>query len=119
MAPSVVDCALICAEENESIYDVEEEEGFESTTTWHHPKRNLQPNQSFHCQDSSSSFSGFPLQSDDCLALMVKRECQHLPSTDYLRRLRNGDINIGARQEAVDWIEKVGTVEIYFLMGFF
>ena len=115
MARGVVDCALLCAEENYSIYDddvdyefaEEEKEEFESTTTWHHPNRNLQPNQSFHCQDSSS-FSGFPLQSDDCLALMVKRECQHLPSTDYLKRLRNGDINLGARQEAVDWIEKVG-----------
>ncbi|KAJ6730293.1 CYCLINS [Salix viminalis] len=47
------------------------------------------------------------MQSDECLVLMVEKECQHLPSGDYLKRLRNGDLDMGARKEAVDWIAKV------------
>ncbi|KAF5938502.1 hypothetical protein HYC85_022761 [Camellia sinensis] len=38
---------------------------------------------------------------------MVKKEFKHLPNSGYLNRLRNGDLDLGARKEAVDWIGNV------------
>jgi cyclin D1/2/4 len=48
---------------------------------------------------------------------MVEKECQHLPSGDYLKRLRNGDLGLGARKEAVDWIAKVGSFLFLFIFS--
>ncbi|KAI7995627.1 hypothetical protein LOK49_LG11G02885 [Camellia lanceoleosa] len=48
----------------------------------------------------------YHFKSDECLALMVKKEFEHLPNSGYLNRLRNGDLDLGARKEAVDWIGK-------------
>lgn len=50
---------------------------------------------------------GFPRQTDECLALMVERECQHLPKADYMSRLQNGALDLSRRRDAVDWIWKV------------
>ena len=110
MAPSF-DCAvssLLCAEDN-SIFDDNDYgaqmEKFEEDTTWYHRNhRTHDQNQSF----GNGEGEGLPLQSDECLASMVEKECHHLPNTDYLKRLRNGDLDLGARKEAVDWITKVG-----------
>ncbi|KAJ7965787.1 Cyclin [Quillaja saponaria] len=105
MAPSF-DCAgssLFCAEDNSIFYDndyggiLEQFEG-----TWHHRYHRIH-NQS----QSLDGGDGLPLQSDEYLALMVEKECQHLPDGDYLDRLRSGDLDFGARKEAIDWIEKV------------
>lgn len=49
------------------------------------------------------------LQADEGITSMIERECHHLPSSDYLKRLRSGDLDVVARIEAVDWIEKVGS----------
>ncbi|KAF9682478.1 hypothetical protein SADUNF_Sadunf05G0113100 [Salix dunnii] len=46
------------------------------------------------------------MQSEKCSVLMVEKECQHLPNDDYLKRLRNGDLDGGARKEVVYWIAK-------------
>ncbi|KAF3445996.1 hypothetical protein FNV43_RR11174 [Rhamnella rubrinervis] len=108
MAPSF-DCAvssLLCAEDN-SIFDDNDYgaqvEKFEEDTTWHHRNhRTHDLNRSF----SNGEGKGLPLQSDECLASMVEKECHHLPKTDYMKRLRNGDLDLGARKEAVDWITK-------------
>ncbi|KAJ6337609.1 hypothetical protein OIU76_007315 [Salix suchowensis] len=105
MAPSF-DCAvsnLLCAEDNSifddnDYYDAPVEE-FEAT--WHHGNHQI-------CNQNGGGDGGWlPMQSDECLVLMVEKECQHLPSGDYLKRLRNGDLDMGARKEAVDWIAKV------------
>ncbi|XAR48514.1 hypothetical protein NMG60_11031363 [Bertholletia excelsa] len=111
MAPSF-DCAassLLCAEDNNSIFcdeacygDVEEE--FEPSWPHHRDYRTKNQNQNIDVVDS---FTGLPVQSDDCLALMLKRESEHLPASDYLNRLRTGDLDLRARKEAVDWIVKV------------
>lgn len=109
MAPSF-DCAassLLCAEDR-SVFDDNEYgslvEKFEEDTTWHHRNhRTHDQNRSF-----SNGGDGLPLQSDECLASMVEKECHHLPHADYLKRLRSGDLDQGARKEAVDWITKVG-----------
>ncbi|KAM1620471.1 hypothetical protein ACFXTN_017445 [Malus domestica] len=37
---------------------------------------------------------------------MVKRESEHLPTHDYLRRLRSGELDLSTRREALDWIWK-------------
>ena len=56
----------------------------------------------------SKSMLEFQLQSEDMISEMVKRESEHLPSDDYLKRLRSGDLNLSSRREALDWILKVG-----------
>lgn len=102
MAPGL-DCAvssLLCAEETESIYFDESLEEFETT---HHHKTSK--NQNFVAKEVI--MNSFPLQRDEVLDLMFKKECEHLPASDYLERLRNGGLDLKARQEAVHWIEKV------------
>ncbi|KAK7311697.1 hypothetical protein RJT34_09992 [Clitoria ternatea] len=49
----------------------------------------------------------FPLQSEECLVLMVEKECQHWHGSHYLNRLQSGDLDFGVRMEAIDWIQKV------------
>ena len=50
----------------------------------------------------------FPLQSDECLALLVFKESDHMPKDDYLMRLQSGAVDLSVRREAIDWIWKVG-----------
>ncbi|CAL9115813.1 unnamed protein product [Musa acuminata var. zebrina] len=49
----------------------------------------------------------FTLQSEDCVALMVERESQHLPQGDYVKRLLRGQLDLAIRSDAIDWIQKV------------
>ncbi|KAJ9166495.1 hypothetical protein P3X46_021242 [Hevea brasiliensis] len=109
MAPSF-DCAvssLLCADDNNSIFDDNDSFGavieqFEAT--WHHKNHRI-----YH-QDRSSGGGGdgeLPMPSNECLALMVEKECQHLPNVGYLKRLGRGDLDLGARKEAIDWMGKV------------
>ncbi|KAI4337623.1 hypothetical protein L6164_016012 [Bauhinia variegata] len=111
MAPSF-DCvsSLLCAEDN-SIFDDNDYGGVmdQFEDTWNHRYHRFH-NQNQYFDDPA----GLPLQSDECLALMVEKEDQLLPGCDYLNRLRNGDLDFGARKEAIDWIEKVRT---YFGFG--
>lgn len=48
-----------------------------------------------------------PFMSDECLIGMVEKESHHLPVDGYLVKLQNGDLDVGARKDAVDWIGKV------------
>ncbi|KAG6786329.1 hypothetical protein POTOM_007929 [Populus tomentosa] len=117
MAPSF-DCAvsnLLCAEDNNSIFD--DNDHYDATVeefvaTWHHGNHQI-------CNQNSGGDGGWlPLQSDECLVLMVEKECQHLPNGDYLKRLRNGDLDMGARKEAVDWIAKAA-VRIFCVLFYY
>ncbi|KAG8632846.1 hypothetical protein MANES_18G061100v8 [Manihot esculenta] len=110
MAPSF-ECAvssLLCAEDNNMVFDDNDcyravVELFEAT--WHHK------NHQIYCKDRAFVGGGdgeLPMQSKECLALMVEKECQHLPNVDYLKRLRRGDLDLEARKEAIDWIGKKG-----------
>ncbi|KAH1153969.1 hypothetical protein GYH30_049556 [Glycine max] len=49
-----------------------------------------------------------PLLSDESLAMMVEKECQHWPGLRCLNKLQTGDLDFGARMEVVDRILKVG-----------
>lgn len=108
MAPSF-DCAassLLCGEDNSSIFDDADygaaAEEFE--TAWHHQNhRSRNQEKSFN---GGEFLIGLPVQSDECLALMIEKESQHLPAADYLMRLRSGDLDIGSRQDVVGWIAK-------------
>ena len=82
MVPSF-DCAtsnLLCEEDNTSIFDDANYgtgvKAFE--TAWHHR------NHRSHNQDRSFNggefFLGFPIQSDECLAEMIEKEYNYLPS---------------------------------------
>ncbi|CAL8106264.1 unnamed protein product [Prunus armeniaca] len=106
MAPSF-DCtvsSLLCAEDN--IFDdndfgsVRLEEEFEEAMWPLRNHRNYDQNRGFDDE------GGLPLQSDEYLASIVEKECHHLPGSDYLMRLQNGDLDLGARKQAVDWIGK-------------
>ncbi|KAK4276867.1 hypothetical protein QN277_014969 [Acacia crassicarpa] len=104
MAPSF-DCvsSLLCTEDD-IIFD---DNDCESTmgmpeNPWHQISHRLH-NPSLLFDD----ITGLPLQSDECLAIMVEKECQHMPAGDYLNKLRTGVLDSGARKEAIDWIEKV------------
>ncbi|XP_020235191.1 cyclin-D4-2 [Cajanus cajan] len=106
MAPSF-DCvsSLLCAEDN-SIFDENDYGGSGEMLddTWQHPGYDRSLSLS---ENLGGPIGGFPLMSDDCLRLMVEKEFHHLPNGDYVNRLRSGDLNFEARNEAIDWIEKV------------
>ncbi|KAJ3695849.1 hypothetical protein LUZ60_001226 [Juncus effusus] len=105
MAPSY-DCAasiLLCAEDNNSLlgFDEENQDFDEIDCTvpgWIVGKR----------KDLFENFSvEFPVQSDECISLLVERELDHLPMGDYAERLSNGELDASVRRDAIDWIWKV------------
>ncbi|KAG5067860.1 hypothetical protein AAZX31_01G024100 [Glycine max] len=56
----------------------------------------------------------FVAQSEETVRAMVEREREHLPRDDYLMRLRSGELDLGVRREAIDWICKAHS---YFGFG--
>jgi len=50
--------------------------------------------------------------SDEAFASMVEKETEYLPDDYYLSRFRCGELDLGARKEAFDWIWKVGCLLI-------
>lgn len=38
---------------------------------------------------------------------MIEKECKHIYAFDYFKRLTNGDLYIGTRDEILDWIIEV------------
>lgn len=51
---------------------------------------------------------GFPVQSEECIALLVEKELEHIPGEDYATRLLSRDSDSSVRRDAIDWIGKVG-----------
>uniref|UniRef100_A0A7N0UKP7 Cyclin N-terminal domain-containing protein n=1 Tax=Kalanchoe fedtschenkoi TaxID=63787 RepID=A0A7N0UKP7_KALFE len=47
-----------------------------------------------------------PVQSDECLRVMLEKEKEYVVGLDYVMRLKTGDLDLGERQIAVDWIAK-------------
>ncbi|KAG8494005.1 hypothetical protein CXB51_011400 [Gossypium anomalum] len=112
MAPSF-DCmvsSLLCAEDDTSIFGDNDcyfggsGEVGEFGSRWDHSfYRNSNQNRVFN----GVGEDGLPLQSEECVVLMVEKEHQHLPNAGYLKRLQGGDLDPAARNEAVDFIRKV------------
>lgn len=47
-------------------------------------------------------------ESEEFIKEMVEKEKQHLPSDDYIKRLRSRDLDLNVgRREALNWIWKV------------
>lgn len=95
---------LLCLEDNKSIL------GFD---VFLHDDRGDDGSRDEEEEDDDDDYGGgfdfmnFPLQSDQCLALMVSQESHHLPRDDYSSRLLTGSLDISLRREAIDWIGKV------------
>lgn len=47
-----------------------------------------------------------PMQSDEVLFLLFEKESEFLPRSDFLQRLRSGDLDLCVRNEALAWIHK-------------
>lgn len=110
------DCAnsnLLCAENSDTCFDdlnsntIDDLGLFPSMPHIINNTHNQDP--SFN-HNRSKSMIDFPLQSEEGVSSMVKRESEHFPRDDYLKRLRNGDLDLSSRREALDWISKVGLV---------
>ncbi|TKY69930.1 Cyclin-D4-1 protein [Spatholobus suberectus] len=67
-----------------------------------------------HEGSGSESLACFVAQSEETVRAMVEREREHLPREDYLKRLRNGELDLSVRREALDWIWKA---HAYFGFG--
>ncbi|CAO2826244.1 unnamed protein product [Amaranthus hypochondriacus] len=103
---------LLCAEDNTSIFDEVDDnyigDDFEICSNWQNG--NLR---NFHNQDcnffglNEDKFSGFFLQTDECLSSMFEKERKYFLGLDYLNRLSCGDLDLAARNQAIDWIQKV------------
>lgn len=107
--------SLLCAEDNNSIMEDMNKEGYgeesvDCDATWRRYGNHLtgknQKEMLFGLDDDDGQ--DLPLQSDECLALMFEKESHHMPKFDYLNRLKTGDLDLAARNLAVDWISKVG-----------
>ncbi|KFK32810.1 hypothetical protein AALP_AA6G290800 [Arabis alpina] len=64
----------------------------------------------FNKDDNFESNRSIPMISslrEDRIKEMLEREIQFLPGTDYLKRLRSGDLELRVRNQALDWILKV------------
>ncbi|CAH8320443.1 unnamed protein product [Eruca vesicaria subsp. sativa] len=57
--------------------------------------------------DISNFQMGFPLESEEMIRDMMEKEKQHLPSDDYIMRLRSGDMDFNAKRiKSLSWIFK-------------
>ncbi|GMH00222.1 hypothetical protein Nepgr_002061 [Nepenthes gracilis] len=111
MAPSFDGAlsSLLCAEDNLSIFYGADNVGlvddFQINASHHRNHRTLVQELGFNGGEGFARL--LPMASEECLSLMIERETEHLPGPDYLSRLRNGDLDLKARKEAVDWICRV------------
>lgn len=64
---------------------------------------------------SISQMGFFQSETEEIIREMVEKEQQHLPSDDYIKRLKSGDLDLNVRRrEALNWIWKV-----WLLLNFF
>ncbi|KAF5807795.1 putative cyclin D, Cyclin-like superfamily [Helianthus annuus] len=93
---------LLCSEGSESVcYDDNDD----------HTIVDYQKNDKNQCfiknLETECDVLDFPVQSDACLNVLVEKECQQFVGFHYLEKIRNGKLDLVARQQAVDWIRKV------------
>ncbi|KAL5074827.1 hypothetical protein RYX36_013811 [Vicia faba] len=105
MAPSF-DCAssLLCTEDT-SVFDDGENQG---TVEVYEDSWRPRFDHRRGGDDSGGVADELPLQSEECFGLMLEKECQQWVGEDYFNRFHFGDLDFGARNEAIDWILKVG-----------
>ncbi|KAI3670360.1 hypothetical protein L1987_87951 [Smallanthus sonchifolius] len=102
--------SLLSAENNDSVcYDDNDDQNNVDERLWGCGNHLIvDQNQCFIKNlETECSVLDFPVQSDECLFLLVEKECDQFVGFDYLTKLRNGNLDMLARQQAVDWIRKV------------
>lgn len=101
---------LTCGETSESwIIDNDDEinygGGFMNEIDYNHQlfckDDNFDGNGSIPMMGSSSSLR------EDRIKEMLETEIEFCPGTDYVKRLRSGDLDLCVRNQALDWILKV------------
>ncbi|OIT03101.1 PREDICTED: cyclin-D4-1-like [Nicotiana attenuata] len=103
-ADNIYDCVasnLICTETKSLCFD-----DLDSLTI---SQQNIETNSndlSFNNGFRSEPLIDLPSLSEESFGFMVQREMEFLPKDDYLERLRNGDLDLSVRKEALDWIWK-------------
>ncbi|KAF2322150.1 hypothetical protein GH714_007906 [Hevea brasiliensis] len=107
--PGLAFSSLLCAENSNTCFDdldCNATDEFGISLSLHHQDNQSHNQDLFSDNDSCKSLLGFTIHSEDRVKEMVKREIEHLPSDDYLKRLRSGDLDLSVRREALDWIWK-------------
>lgn len=101
---------LLCLENSNTCFDVSE---------CNNNKKNNKEGLHLSPWDDGLGSVCFPIQSDESLRLLIKKEKEHLPKNDYLMRLRSGELELSVRKEAIDWIMKVGFLifQMLFILG--
>ncbi|OWM67729.1 hypothetical protein CDL15_Pgr019230 [Punica granatum] len=129
MAPSFVDSpfsGLLCVEDNNSVFLFDDNESpravDSSDAAWHRQGSGFDDaGEGEHGQLSEREM----LLSEEGLGGLLEKESQYMPDCEYVNRLRSGDLDIGARKEAVDWIREVhahfrfGPLSAYLSIGYF
>ncbi|RZS00284.1 hypothetical protein BHM03_00029956 [Ensete ventricosum] len=95
--------ALLCVEDNSCILGFDDGDG-DNDEYEEHTRGCV--SQQKRCDFYGDFLTGFPLQSDECLAFLVERESAHMPREDYAERLRSGSLDLSIRRDAIDWILK-------------
>ncbi|CAL9753182.1 unnamed protein product, partial [Musa acuminata subsp. burmannicoides] len=96
--------ALLCVEDNSCILGFDDGDG-DNDEDEEHTRGCV--SQQKRCDFYGDFPTGFPPQSDECLAFLVERETAHMPREDYAERLRSGSLDLSIRRDAIDWILKV------------
>lgn len=60
-----------------------------------------------------------PSLSEESFCFLVERETEYLPKEDYLERLRSRDLEMSLRTEAIEWIQKVSSLNALILLLLF
>ncbi|KAG1334623.1 Cyclin-D4-1 [Cocos nucifera] len=97
---------LLCTEDNTSImiFDDGELGGFDEEAKGYDAGWIPEKKSDFY----GDFLKGFPVQSEECIALLVEKELEHIPAEDYAKRLLSRDLDISVRRDAIDWIGKEG-----------
>ncbi|XP_061336799.1 cyclin-D4-1-like [Gastrolobium bilobum] len=98
--------SLLCLENENICFDDLECSAADGSPYWDHKNVNFNNQCLSNDNLGSEPMVGFLVPSDETVELLVEREREHLPRDDYLKRLRNGDLNLSVRRDAVDWIWK-------------
>lgn len=109
MTPSFVDSSfsgLLCGEDSNSALLLDDNESprtvSSSVATWRRQDSGF-----YDAGEGEDVPMSEMLLSAEGLGELLEKESQYMPEYDYLNRLRRGDLDIGARKDAIDWIRKV------------
>ncbi|GER49769.1 cyclin d [Striga asiatica] len=102
---NIFDCGsteLLCDEETQNSIFFDDDDPFETSDDRGH----LTDGDKGGDGSESGPFISWPCPSVDYIGWMVERESAHMPRDDYLKRLRTGDLDMGLRRQALDWMIK-------------